>query len=115
MKISRDAALKILRKWESDSSLLKICCGSWEFGSASFGRVKSVSTEFVEFTTPDDGSYRVSFRDAVFGYAEPGEAEPGEVSSEDKRLSEEADCVGQLKLFWSPTSRCVIFEMRPPS
>jgi len=110
MKISRDAALKILRKWESDSSLLKIFCGSWEFGSSSFGRVKSVTTEFVEFTTPDNGSYRISFRDAVFGYADPSE-----VSSEDKGLSEEADSVGQLKLFWSSGSKCVIFEMRPPS
>jgi hypothetical protein len=110
MKISSEAALNILRKWETNSSLLKIVCGTRAFGSSSFGRVKSVSTEFVEFETPDTGLYRISFEGALFGYADPGEA-----LSEEEKLSAEADSVGQLKLIWSPECKCVIFEMRPPS
>jgi hypothetical protein len=106
--ISSSEARLLLDKWLSESSPLRIIFGSKEFGIDVRGRVESLSSDEVHFIT-DVGKLRLSMPGAEFGYAEPREAVPM------VRASEEAECVCQLKAWWSLDTVCFLFELRSPA
>ena len=106
--ISSTEAHLLLDKWLSESSTLRIIFGCKEFGTDLLGRVESLSSEEVHFIS-DAGRLRLSLPGAEFAYAEPREAAPL------VRESEEAECVCQLKMWWSLDSVCFLFEFSSSS
>lgn len=105
MKVSKEEAHNLIRKWEEESSLLRVVCGGKQLGVDFFGRIEDASTDDLHIVW-EGGQARISILDAEFVYAEPGEA------SELVRESEEASCVSQLRLYWPSGHAGVFFERR---
>lgn len=103
--ISAAEAQLLMRKWHSESSLLKIMFGCQEFGTDLFGQVESVSTEEVHFIS-NTGRVRIKLTNAEFAYAEPREAIPAIKEAEEQRS------ICQLKLWWASGSVCILFEQQ---
>lgn len=73
-----------MRKWHSESSLLKIIFGRQEFGTDLFGQIESLSLEEVHFISKS-GRVRIKLTNAEFAYAEPREAVPAIKEAEEQR------------------------------
>jgi len=96
MELSREEALDLLARWQSNSTWLRVVIRSEEFSADSQGVVLSSSPEEVHLRLADTDS-RFPLSGAKFGYAEPNGS---------------SEYVCQLQLHWPDESMCVLFERR---
>ena len=96
MEISLEEGLELLKRWQSESALLRVVIRSEEFSADSQGVVLSSSSEELHLRLADTDS-RFPLAHATFGYAEPDGLSP---------------YVCQLQMRWPNESLCVLFERR---
>src|SRR6266705_3908413 len=96
MEISLEEALDLLKRWQSESALLRVVIRSEEFSAESQGVVLSASSEEMHLRLANTDS-RFPLTRAEFRYAEPNGP---------------SEYVRQLQLHWPDESLCVLFERR---
>src|SRR6266567_3173450 len=96
MDISLEEALDLLKRWQSESALLRVVIRSEKFAADSAGVVLSSSSEELHLRLANTDS-RFPLTRAKFRYAEPNGP---------------SEYVRQLQLHWPDESICVLFERR---